>query len=591
MLVCTYGFGFMLQVLGFGEHVSGYGLLVIGSLLGSTDPIAVNALLKELGTPHRVNMLLEGESLLNDGVSLVLAMAFKKFYEGTPLGPLQITWNLISLCVGGPLFGLLVGYFFYRWMIKIIKDQVMMVTITFICCFLVFFLCEYPAWNLSGILAIVMASLFLSYKGKMGMVADDTFSVVESVWRFVQFIGESVLFVITGIFVGRRFAVDISNTPATTFLFDVARVIVFFISMNIIRWLMIMMFVPFINHRENDLEYKIRWKDAIIISYSGIRGAFPLIICLTIIQNDSYPAEFKYVTSVVTVGVIFLGIIFNGMTIKALIAWLRIIQPNHAEMSLKRKIGAKIDSEYEDKLRLLKGKEDLVGANWRIVERLCGVTEGETAVVGPRISFGMLLTASRAIDQNMSQDIKEIMGEIRIRLLYFLKSETLRGVKDGSLSSQAGSTLIYACEYAEETALKGFHLWPNLEGMMRDDWVVWLMEKFGRNPRIAAYLLPMYTVNKCTHFECVYYLVKLLDRAEKSKADIVPVNPSFLKFLDGELLQTKDSAEKHIATLNSKDQGMFMLYQTRRAAKEIVHNRISVVKSFYKAGLLSKDVS
>lgn len=50
--------------------------LVIGSILSATDPVAVVALLKELGTPITFNVLLEGESLLNDGTGTVFFVVF-----------------------------------------------------------------------------------------------------------------------------------------------------------------------------------------------------------------------------------------------------------------------------------------------------------------------------------------------------------------------------------------------------------------------------------------------------------------------------------------------------------------------------------
>lgn len=72
VLISTLLFAYTLEAIGFGTQISFIGLLVIASILGSTDPIAVSALLKELGAPHKLNMLLEGESLLNDGTSVVL---------------------------------------------------------------------------------------------------------------------------------------------------------------------------------------------------------------------------------------------------------------------------------------------------------------------------------------------------------------------------------------------------------------------------------------------------------------------------------------------------------------------------------------
>lgn len=158
---------------------------MIGAILGSTDPIAVGALLKELGTSTKMNMIIEGESLLNDGASFVLVAVFWKIYEGKTSSVFSVIWNLITMCIGGPVFGTIVGILFYLWMRKIVKDGVLLVSITFIAAFLVFFLCEYPPWNLSGILAIIMTSLALSYKTKINIIADDLYHIVETVWKFV----------------------------------------------------------------------------------------------------------------------------------------------------------------------------------------------------------------------------------------------------------------------------------------------------------------------------------------------------------------------------------------------------------------------
>ncbi len=76
VIISTFLYALILFYLGFGENISFSGLLVISSILGSTDPIAVSSLLKEAGTPHKLNMILEGESLLNDGISVVLFQTF-----------------------------------------------------------------------------------------------------------------------------------------------------------------------------------------------------------------------------------------------------------------------------------------------------------------------------------------------------------------------------------------------------------------------------------------------------------------------------------------------------------------------------------
>lgn len=43
-----------------------------GVIISATDPVAVLSLFKKLGTPHRLNLLFEGESLFNDGTAVAL---------------------------------------------------------------------------------------------------------------------------------------------------------------------------------------------------------------------------------------------------------------------------------------------------------------------------------------------------------------------------------------------------------------------------------------------------------------------------------------------------------------------------------------
>ncbi len=185
VIFSTIFFTLSLILLGYHNHISISGLFILGSLLGSTDPVAVSVLLKEIGATIKVNMLLEGESLLNDGTSLILASFFIKMYENERVGFYKILMNIVSFLIGSPLIGLLIGYLFSLWIGRVIKDGVLIVSITFVSCFLVFLFCEYPPWNFSGILALVTSSIILSYKSKMRMVADRLYETVETIWKFV----------------------------------------------------------------------------------------------------------------------------------------------------------------------------------------------------------------------------------------------------------------------------------------------------------------------------------------------------------------------------------------------------------------------
>ena len=97
--------------------------------------------------------------------------------------------------------------------------------------------------------------------------------------------------------------------------------------MNLARFIVIVLFLPFMNDPKK-YEYKIGIKDCFIMAYAGIRGAFPLILCLSLVKDDYFSVEFRHLTTMITVLVIFMSIIFNGMTLKWLAIKLKIIEPD-----------------------------------------------------------------------------------------------------------------------------------------------------------------------------------------------------------------------------------------------------------------------
>lgn len=65
-----------------------------------------------------------------------------------------------------------------------LKEGILIVTITLCNAFLLFFVCEYFPWNVSGILALVLSSIIISYKGKLLVIGDNVSEVLDKVWKF-----------------------------------------------------------------------------------------------------------------------------------------------------------------------------------------------------------------------------------------------------------------------------------------------------------------------------------------------------------------------------------------------------------------------
>ena len=125
------GAGTALAISGLSSH-SGFTLqqgLVFGALVAATDPIAVVAIFKELRVPARLATLVEGESLMNDGTSIVLLSLLLAAVTGASSGMGHLVLQFILIVGGGGFLGFAAGTLASK-LITRIDDAVIEITIT-----------------------------------------------------------------------------------------------------------------------------------------------------------------------------------------------------------------------------------------------------------------------------------------------------------------------------------------------------------------------------------------------------------------------------------------------------------------------------
>ena len=115
-------------------------VLMFGAMMSATDPVAVVALLKELGVSERLGTLIEGESLLNDGTAIVIFDVFKHALEHAPCDaemprPLSVLYMLLRLGVLGPIVGTAIGWCATTLLGYVLNDPLNEIAITLITCY------------------------------------------------------------------------------------------------------------------------------------------------------------------------------------------------------------------------------------------------------------------------------------------------------------------------------------------------------------------------------------------------------------------------------------------------------------------------
>ncbi len=181
LAVCTALTGFMyMGFYGWGWEAA----MLLGGILSATDPVAVVALLREMGVKKSLATLIEGESLLNDGTAVVVYSILLKavlangltswLATASSIGGWHIVWVAVRMSLIGPLFGAALGILSVMWLHAnsgADRDANVEVICTLAMPFLVFYLAETAfgdAMQMSGVLAVVCYGLvFASPFGKV----------------------------------------------------------------------------------------------------------------------------------------------------------------------------------------------------------------------------------------------------------------------------------------------------------------------------------------------------------------------------------------------------------------------------------------
>ena len=199
VIISTFVIGSLLYVTTslFGLSVNYLYCLLFGALISPTDPIAVIGILKKAKIPSSLETKISGESLLNDGVGVVLFISFLEIAQigFENISVWKIIWLFIREAGGGVLFGWLLGYIGYA-ALKSIDNYVVEVMITLAIVMGGYSLAE--ILHLSGPLAMVMAGLITGNKSMDVVVSDITRDYIGKFWEMIDEVMNAILFLLIG---------------------------------------------------------------------------------------------------------------------------------------------------------------------------------------------------------------------------------------------------------------------------------------------------------------------------------------------------------------------------------------------------------
>jgi NhaP-type Na+/H+ or K+/H+ antiporter len=244
------------------EDESWASCFMLGAILSATDPVAVVALLKELGASKKLGTLIEGESLLNDGTAIVVFLVlFDKVVDPTlVLEPATIARQFVQMSIGGPCVGYILGCCFLWFIGKVFNDANIEITATLCAAYLTFYLAEWTL-KMSGVLAVVALGLTFAHYGAT-KISPEVAHFLHEFWGMVGYLCNTILFVITGVILAMHKYVD-QGWIVCYNLF------LLFVITTVVRTLIMALCYPVFVR----LEYGFTWSEVLVCSWGGLRGA------------------------------------------------------------------------------------------------------------------------------------------------------------------------------------------------------------------------------------------------------------------------------------------------------------------------------
>src|SRR5215469_11681138 len=306
LLLANFGVLVAAFVVGYLVHWS-TGLpvsaaLLFGAIISATDPISVIAIFRDLHMERRLSVIIEGESLLNDGTAAAL---FQILLAGVIAGHLALTTGIVQFIhavLGGAILGMVLGYVASRITGKI-NDPEVEITLTTVVAYASYLLAY--QLHLSGIIATAAAGLIVGNLGAKNCMTPESRSAVESFWAYVAFAMNSLVFLLIGLEVH----IDALVRSWRPVLLAIGAVLLG-------RALSVYLLVP----ASNLLGEKIpgRWQHVIV--WGGLRGALALALALSL--DNNFPERSRILD--LTFGVVIFSILVQGLTMKPLLRLLKL---------------------------------------------------------------------------------------------------------------------------------------------------------------------------------------------------------------------------------------------------------------------------
>jgi Na+/H+ antiporter len=350
---------------------------ILGAILAPTDAPAALAIFRRLGAPERVRLLVEGESMINDGTALVLYRIAVGVATGSAFSFGGAALEFVGIAAGGVLVGLAIG-FLSDLTLRRQSDSDLAILLSVLTAYGAYIGAE--ELHVSGILAAVVAGLYGGYRSPYSLDADVRLNAV-AFWNVLVFGLEVTLFVLLGLQLPEVVdTLEQAGSGVSGLLGPVAALAAVLIAVRL----------AFVFAMRGDAGETAGQRFA--VGWSGMRGAISLAAALAVpLSVDGRPQIIF-----ITFALILITLVGQGLSLPLIVRALGLEEPRRwsdeeavARMEAAQSALDRIDEmEAEERAdeSQLKRLRDLYRARFRMCQAVLGGEEPDVAAREQRIA-------------------------------------------------------------------------------------------------------------------------------------------------------------------------------------------------------------
>lgn len=576
-------------------YILGYDLtlaeaMLIGTMLSATDHVAVVAQLKEIKASQKFELLIQGETLLNEGTVMVLIFVFLSEADNDGSSTESAIGLFCRLSLGGIALGLVFAVALCFWLSKVENDSVQETTLTIVTAYLLFYISEATSLHVSGAYAIVAYGLFMSAWGKT-VISPSVEHDVHSFWNILASNVESLVFVIGGMLLGMLMMTDTQLSRN-----DIGKMFACFLMMHVIRAIVIIVHFPVLKY----FGYGLTFREACVLILAGLKGAIAITLALLVYRSDEIDKDVRNLALFMTISISTLSIFFDSLAIRYSVKYLGLEKLTTIQENMMVVVTNSLIEETTHKLQSIRIRDDMKLADWEDVIKIAGAKNLLAKV------FKTTNKGRKIIEQEPDSPIPylldkfkssielssiEIVNEIRSRYLSSLKGIYWHLFEKSQCRGKTALALIETANRALDEYTQPMKDWRFTERNLLPKFMVNLYVKGASMPIVGFYF-------RKKLYECMsgaYDIASTFIHGHHEAEELIDymgiddVDKGIFEEVMHEVHENIHQAEKFIKISITDNYPEVLRYiQTKKAFSTLVNSQRKLIYTIFKQGVIGE---